>query len=71
MQKIIFMEGLSCQHCVMAVKSELMEVEGVISINVDLESKSATVEVNEGVSDEALRNAVVEAGFEVVSINND
>jgi len=55
----------------MTVKSELMEIEGVHSVNVDLESKSATVELNEDVTEETLRNAVIEAGFEVVSINND
>lgn len=67
MKKVVFINGMSCQHCVMAVKSALIEVEGINSVDVDLESGSATLDVD-GTSDEIIKEAVKEAGYEVVEI---
>ncbi|WP_425446264.1 heavy-metal-associated domain-containing protein [Dethiothermospora halolimnae] len=67
MKKILFIEGMSCQHCVMAVKGELQEIDGVSTVDVDLESKTATLQVD-GVSDDILKKAVEEAGYKVIDI---
>lgn len=68
MTKTIKIEGMSCMHCVGAVTKELNKIEGV-DATVDLASKTATVQIaDESVTDEALKGAVEEAGFEVVGI---
>lgn len=67
MKKTIIIEGMSCMHCVMAVKNALTEVNGVSNISVDLQTKSAEVEVN-NVSDDVLKNTIEEAGYEVIEI---
>ena len=36
--------NVSCNHCVMTIKRELGELEGVVSANGDVETKSVTVE---------------------------
>lgn len=36
-------EGMSCQHCVKAVKSALEKLPGVQSVEVSLEKKKAAV----------------------------
>ncbi|HNX72866.1 MAG TPA: heavy-metal-associated domain-containing protein [Spirochaetales bacterium] len=68
MTKLMKIEGMSCNHCVMHVKSALEGVPGVKSAQVDLANKSAVVE-GENLDDEALRAAVSDAGYEVASIS--
>ncbi|MGA2547992.1 MAG: heavy-metal-associated domain-containing protein [Rectinemataceae bacterium] len=68
MNKILSIEGMSCNHCVMHVKNALVEVSGVESVEVDLAKKSAVV-VGGALDDAALKTAVAEAGYEVVAIN--
>ncbi|HMM69869.1 heavy-metal-associated domain-containing protein [Gudongella oleilytica] len=67
MEKILKVEGMSCNHCVMAVKRALTGLDGVGTVEVDLESGKVTV-VGEALADEALREAIDDAGYEVVSI---
>jgi len=68
MKRIITIEGMTCMHCVGAVKNALSEIEGVISVTVDLPGKTATVEV-EDVSDAILKDTIEEAGYDVIEIN--
>ncbi|HEV2814386.1 MAG TPA: heavy-metal-associated domain-containing protein [Solirubrobacteraceae bacterium] len=56
--------GMTCAHCVMSVREEVSEVPGVTGVDVDLASGRMTVS-GEGFSDEAVENAVAEAGYEV------
>lgn len=70
MKKNILIEGMSCGHCVKHVEKVLGEVAGVNSVSVDLIKKSAFIEVNNSVTDSELKNAVEEAGYTVVEINN-
>jgi copper chaperone len=58
--------GMTCSHCVLSVREEVSEVAGVESVDVDLDSGRLTVS-GAGYSDEAVANAVAEAGYEVVS----
>ncbi|MCE1194925.1 heavy-metal-associated domain-containing protein [bacterium] len=67
MRKLLKIEGMSCGHCVMHVQSALEDVPGVTSAKVDLMERSAMVE-GEALSDQALRAAVADAGYKVVSI---
>ena len=67
MKKLLTIEGMSCGHCVMRVKSSLEDVAGVNSVKVDLLEKSAMVE-GEALSDAALGKAVIDAGYTVSRI---
>lgn len=60
-------KGMTCGHCVSSVKEEVGEVTGVTSVDVDLESGRLTVESAAPVAEEAVRAAVEEAGYELVS----
>ena len=68
MVKVIGVEGMMCNKCVAHVTKALEGVEGVVKVDVNLEEKKATVEVEEGVTDEALTAAIVEEGYEVTGI---
>ena len=67
MKKIIEIDGMSCGHCKAKVESALSALPGV-SAKVDLKNKQAVVRFEGGVSDEALADAVAQAGYEVVGI---
>ena len=58
--------GMTCDHCVLSVTEEVTEVQGVASVAVDLASGELNVR-GEGFADEAIRAAVVEAGYQVAS----
>jgi len=68
MKKKILIEGMSCNHCVNHVKEALNELKGVSAVLVSLDTKSAEIEVVEGVKDEDIKAAIDEAGYEVVEI---
>jgi copper chaperone len=55
--------GMHCSHCEASVKEELAQVEGVDSVDVDLEGKLVTV-AGRGLADAALRAAIEAAGYE-------
>jgi copper chaperone len=57
---------VSCGHCVAAITSEVKPLQGVHSVNVDLDAKEVTV-TGQGLNSEAIRAAIAEAGFEVVT----
>ena len=68
MTKKITVEGMTCGHCAMHVEEALKGICGVTSAKVDLEAKTATVELAHDVDDAAIKAAVEEAGYEATSI---
>lgn len=68
MKKVLFIEGMVCGNCVKHVHKALMEISGVQDAVVELESKTAQVQTSQSVSDEMLRAAIEDAGYQLVSI---
>jgi len=59
-------EGMSCNHCKMAVEKEVKALPGMVSAIVDLAAKTLTVEYDgEKTNPAAIKIAVEEAGFTV------
>lgn len=59
--------GMTCEHCVRAVKQEVGEISGVTQVDVELGTPSTvTVESTEPISHQDLVEAIDEAGYEVV-----
>jgi copper chaperone len=56
--------GMTCEHCVNAVSSEIGSLAEVESVDVDLASGLVTVS-GTGFTDEQIRAAVDEAGYEL------
>jgi copper chaperone len=56
-------KGMSCQHCVGAVKKALENISGLSRVTVDLKAGEATFE-NDDVAREKIRAAVSKIGFE-------
>ncbi|WP_053982859.1 heavy metal translocating P-type ATPase [Niameybacter massiliensis] len=68
MTKHMVIEGMSCGHCSGRVEKALNALEGVTA-TVNLETKTATVELTQEVSDTVLKETVENAGYDVISIN--
>jgi len=63
----ISVEGMSCEHCVRAVKGALEAQKGVKEAEVSLEGKSARVVYEDGlVGLEDLKAAILEEGYQVL-----
>jgi len=58
--------GVHCGHCEHAIKTSVSAVEGVESVDVDLETKLVVVR-GQALSDEALRAAIDDAGYDVAA----
>jgi copper chaperone len=59
--------GMTCDHCVRAVQSEVGKVPGVASVSVDLGSGSVTVVSEEPVDAADVKAAIEEAGYELTA----
>ncbi|MDD3172966.1 MAG: cation transporter [Herbinix sp.] len=67
MKKIIEISGMSCGHCQARVEKALNAIDGV-EAKVELNKNRAIVTLKKEVNDQTLKEAVVEAGYEVVSL---
>lgn len=68
-QKVIKIEGMSCAHCAKRATDALCAIDGV-SAKVNLSDKSAVVTLSKEVANDALKSAVENAGYTVVSIES-
>ena len=57
--------GMTCAHCVASVTEEVAEIPGVTDVQVDLASGSLSVVSDRAVSDDEVRAAVAEAGYQL------
>jgi len=70
MKKKISISGMSCEHCVKHVSNALQELSGVSKVEVNLAGKHAIVELSADISDDAIKAAIDEVGYEVTAIDN-
>ena len=56
--------GVSCEHCRVAITTEVGKLAGVSAVAVDLDAKTVTV-TGAALDDAAIRNAIDDAGYDV------
>ena len=66
-EKTLQIKGMSCGHCSARVEKVLNAIDGV-NATVDLDSNSAKLILTREISDEALKTAVDNIGYEVVGV---
>jgi copper chaperone len=62
----LVVEGMSCEHCRVAITDEVSGVSGVDSVEVDLDAKLVRVGGTD-VDESAVIDAVDEAGYDAVA----
>ena len=68
MDKTLKIEGMMCGHCEMHVKKALDALDGVKNTEVSLSSGTAVVTLEKEVSDDILKKAVTDQGYQVTDI---
>lgn len=58
--------GISCAHCQRAIEREVLQVQGVESVEVDLDAKTVTVS-GDPLDEVVIVAAIDEAGYEVAA----
>jgi copper chaperone len=62
----LVVEGMSCDHCRIAITDEVSRVSGVESVEVDVDAKRVRV-AGADVDESAVIDAVDEAGYDAVA----
>ena len=66
MNKILNVDGITCEHCVDTIKEAVEILDGVFSVDVDIEQKQVDVEFDEKIAKlKELIDKIEEVGFEV------
>jgi copper chaperone CopZ len=66
MQKIIDVDGITCDHCVATIKKSIESLAGIIKVNVDIQNQQVIVDFNESLKNsKKILEKIGEAGFEV------
>jgi copper chaperone len=69
--RTFLVSGMSCAHCVSAVREEISKLNGVTGVEIDLHGEKpsrVTARSDRELSDDAVRAAVDEAGYQAVEI---
>jgi len=64
--KTVTIEGMSCNHCVMAVTRALEEIDGIKNVKVDLKKGRATFDEERPIDSETVKAKIEDAGYRVV-----
>ena len=60
-------EGMTCGHCVGSVTAALSKLANVTDVDVTLDTGDVTITSSTPLDDDAVRAAVDEAGYELVT----
>ncbi len=63
MNKTVKIPNITCGHCVANIKRELVDLEGVVSVGGDPDSKEVTVEWAEPAKWEDIEEVLNEIGY--------
>jgi len=65
--KTFNVEGMSCMHCVNAIRNSVKTLPGIIKVDVDMAGKKVAVEhESDKVNIEKIKDKIQDAGYEVV-----
>jgi copper chaperone len=57
--------GISCNHCVHTIKSEVIEIKGVKSVEVNIDSKIATITYEPPATEDQIKELLKEINYPV------
>jgi copper chaperone len=63
MTKTFSVPNISCEHCVMTIKRELSELEGVASVEADVGTKTVTVTWEAPATEYAIKALLAEINY--------
>jgi copper chaperone len=66
-ESVFTVSGMTCGHCVSSVTEEISQIDGVRNVAVELDAGLVTVTSDQPVTESAVRAAVTEAGYTLVT----
>lgn len=69
-KKVIYLEGLNCQHCVKMVENILKEIDVVVRVKANLEKQECVVYLKENIEHSIMIKKIESLGFQVREIKN-
>ena len=60
-------QGMTCSHCASSVTEEISRLQGVHGVDVDVAAGEVTVTSDRPLGGDEVRDAVTEAGYQLVS----
>ena len=71
MKKTVYIDGMMCTHCTAHVQKALEALDGVESVEVSLENKSAALSLSKDIDDSVIAQAVTDAGYTPTGFGTD
>ncbi len=65
MNQIIYVNGMTCGHCVNSVTEELLKIDGVENVDVELSTGKVEISTNFEIEKTKVAEAIKEAGYEL------
>ena len=62
-KKTFSVPNISCGHCVNAIKTELNELDGVATVEGNIEGKSVAVEWDTPATEDSIKNKLIEINY--------
>ena len=62
---VLDVKGMSCGHCAAAVKTAVLALEGIESVEIDLQSEKVCISYN-NITIEDIKSVIEEQGYDVV-----
>lgn len=62
-EKIFSVPNITCGHCVMSIKNELLEMDGVAGVEGDADKKEVQVTFDAPASEEKIREILKEINY--------
>ena len=66
-EKVVIVEGMTCEHCSARVEDSINKIDGAAA-EVNLKKGKAFVSMEKQIDDEEIRKAIENAGYKVVEI---
>ena len=68
MKKIIEIDGMHCNNCTIRVKNSLENIDNIKKVEVNLENGEASIEYENNVNFDLIKDTIDDLGFEVKNI---
>jgi len=66
MKEILKVEGMSCNHCVNTIETNVGALDGVSSVSVDLSKGEVTVELADAATLAQVKETIEDQGYDIV-----
>lgn len=70
MNKQVKVDGMTCNGCAKTVKSAFEEVEGIRSVEINLDNQTASVDTDTELNIDNLNHSLVDTNYSATAITN-